>query len=101
MRPFPVIHADTVDIMLNLDLAADPATEVMPERFNAKNTQAAGFLSAMSATDLVWAHLPGSAIIYVTIPSSGFKICNSNVALSTVMIHLSFYHLPFPFLSLR
>lgn len=53
MRPLPVTHAHTKDIILNSDLAADPATEVTSERYNAKHTSHAAFLSAHSAVILV------------------------------------------------
>lgn len=53
MRPSPVTHTYTEDIILNTNLTADSATEVMSKTFNVKHTSHAAFLSAHSAKILV------------------------------------------------
>lgn len=49
----PITHTHTEDIILNSNLTADTAIEVMSETFNVKHTAHAPFLSAHLAKILV------------------------------------------------
>lgn len=42
-----------------------------------------------------------SLLFHINIPFSGFQKCSSDVAISIVMVFLSFYNVPFPFLTLQ